>query len=156
MIKNKNQFISVDDRLPDNREDDYLVYAKEPAFKHTTWHVWIAPWKIIVRNEYGWYGNLLEKITHWMPIPKLEEDDMTYDDDYYEEDEDTDCKRCNCATTVPYDLEPTDFCNLCAQELVIKFREVLEKISKCKIYPGDHPNTLQDMATDVLKEMDHE
>ena len=33
------------------------------------------------------------------------------------------CKKCHCLVDCPSDLEPTDFCNPCAQELLVKVIE---------------------------------
>ncbi len=75
------------ERLSKQEEEDYLVYAKEPRFKHTTWHVWIAQWRNISGERWGWYGNLIETITHYMPIPILPEQALT-------EPENEPCKIC--------------------------------------------------------------
>ena len=51
------------------------------------------------------------------------------DDENYEEDEDDECKRCNCTIITPYPLEPTEYCNLCAQALTVEFQEIISIIS---------------------------
>lgn len=55
------------------------------------------------------------------------------EEDFDEEEEDNECKKCGCTMTIPttpYDLEPTDYCNLCAQDLLVKLQEIIEIISR--------------------------
>lgn len=38
-------------------------------------------------------------------------------------DEDAPCKKCGEFMTTPFGLEPTEYCNLCAQDLVMEFEQ---------------------------------
>ena len=60
------EWISVKDRLPENREDVLVV-----AFWHERWNVqwgWYAP------NGRVWHVGLMEEtdypVSHWMPLPE--------------------------------------------------------------------------------------
>jgi hypothetical protein len=60
------EWISVKDRLPENREDVLVV-----AFWHERWNVqwgWYAP------HGRVWHVGLMEEtdypVSHWMPLPK--------------------------------------------------------------------------------------
>ncbi len=65
-MKDATKWISVKDRLPENREDVLVV-----AFWHERWNVqwgWYAP------NGKVWHVGLMEKtdypVSHWMPLPE--------------------------------------------------------------------------------------
>ena len=72
-----NQWISVDDDLPCNHNDLILTYNDKPfstkrvlviSDNHT---LFLCEMK--KDNNHGWIWNIStkDKITHWMPIPKL-------------------------------------------------------------------------------------
>jgi hypothetical protein len=46
-----------------------------------------------------------------------------------EPEEDNVCKRCRITLLIPADLEPTEYCNLCAQELVEEQEEEIERLT---------------------------
>ena len=65
-MKDAAKWISVKDRLPENREDVLVV-----AFWHERWNVqwgWYAP------NGRVWHVGLMEEtdypVSHWMPLPQ--------------------------------------------------------------------------------------
>lgn len=65
-VKDAAKWISVKDRLPENREDVLVV-----AFWHERWNVqwgWYAP------NGRVWHVGLMEEtdypVSHWMPLPE--------------------------------------------------------------------------------------
>ena len=47
------------------------------------------------------------------------------------------CKKCNCTMNIPHYLEPTDYCNLCSQELVELLEAELKNVKDTSQYVAD-------------------
>lgn len=49
------------------------------------------------------------------------------------------CKKCHQTMTIEADLEPTDLCHTCAQELVPELLMALKKAERCltELYPSE-------------------
>ena len=72
--KKKSPWVSVDEKLPDNDSDVLLRFEEEGGyFSHGTGHYSAYSDDIeVVLNPYK-HTNLNYKLTHWMPIPKLDQ-----------------------------------------------------------------------------------
>ena len=60
------EWISVNDRLPENVEDVLIVYDKSVYVG-----VWWPDSAVIFANQPGMYDDTIPKneVTHWMPLP---------------------------------------------------------------------------------------
>ena len=72
----KNPWISVEDDLPCNHEEMINVYVENVELR--TDRVLVMPDDGIMTIAYmykfgrwSWHWSVTEKITHWMPIPKI-------------------------------------------------------------------------------------
>ena len=62
-IANKqSEWISVKDRLPDNRESGQEFYCSTPCRPRG----WVISWT----KDYGFMASKECPVTHWMPLPK--------------------------------------------------------------------------------------
>jgi len=63
----KSQWTSVDDRLPDDGTDCIITWGDE----HFNWIANYQDGKFKTLNNNREFDNIVDDVTHWMPIPEL-------------------------------------------------------------------------------------